>query len=269
MSWASADALDPFLLRAGLAGIGLALAAGPIGCFVIWRRMAYFGDATAHAALLGVALGLALEVPLMAAVLVAALAMAVWVSAASAGGRLSSDTALGVAAHGGLAAGLVAIALVPAQGIGLESFLFGDILAVTWADVATIWAGSAAILGLVAWRWRGLLTTTLNADLGAAEGWNPAIERLVLMAVLAGLVAVAFKVVGALLVTAMLIIPAAAARSAARTPEAMAVAAAVIGVMSVLLGLGTSLEADLPAGPAIVVAATALFALSRLTVPRP
>jgi len=252
--------LDPFLLRAGLAGLGLAVAAGPLGCFVVWRRMAYFGDATAHAAILGVALALALELPVALGVLLAALSMAMTVSA-SLGRGIAADTTLGVAAHGALALGLVSLDLIPGHTISLESYLFGDILAVTWADLGVIWGGTMAVTALLAWRWNGLLSATLSADLATAEGGSPRAAQLIIMLALAALVAVALKIVGALLITAMLIIPAATARTLARTPEAMAGIAVLLGVLAVVAGLAVSLIGDLQAGPAIVAAAVAFFAL--------
>ncbi len=250
--------LDDFMVRAGLAGVGLALAAGPLGCFVVWRRMAYFGDATAHAAILGVALALALDAPIFGGVLVTALLIGLLVSGAY-GERYASDTLLGVAAHGALAAGLVAIAFIPGLRVDLMGYLFGDILAVTPADLAVIWTGVLLVMGLLAWRWRALLTATLSPDLSAAAGDRPARERLVLTLALALLVAVALKVVGALLITAMLIVPAAAARALTRSPEAMAAAAGLIGAGAALAGLGVSYRWNSPAGPTIVVAAVAAF----------
>ncbi len=258
--------LGDFLARAALAGVGAALAAGPLGCFVVWRRMAYFGDATAHAAILGVALALALETPVFGGVLAAALAMAALISVAS-GKTYAADTLLGVAAHSALALGLVAASFLHGVRIDLMSYLFGDILAVTRIDLAVIWGGAALVCGLLAWRWDGLLTATLNADLAAAEGRDPRLERLALMLALAVLVAVAIKVVGALLITALLIIPAAAARSFTRTPEAMAGFAALIGAASALAGLAASYRFDTPAGPSIVAAAAAAFALSNILAP--
>jgi zinc transport system permease protein len=253
--------LDDFLARAVLAGCGVALAAGPLGCFVVWRRMAYFGDATAHAALLGVALALATELPVVAGVAIAATAMAVAVTAA-AGRTYAMDTLLGVAAHAGLAIGLVALSFLPGVRVDLIGYLFGDILAVTRGDLAVIYAGAGLVLALLAWRWRALVLSTLNADLAAAYGMAPARERAVLSLALALLVAVALKVVGALLITAMLIVPAAAARAFARTPEAMAVLAAGIGAAASVAGLAGSYRFDTPAGPSIVVAAVAALALA-------
>ena len=252
--------LSDFMLRATLAGIGTALAAGPLGCFVVWRRMAYFGDATAHASLLGVALGLATGLPLHLSVMVLALAMASVVSVA-AGRAYAMDTMLGVAAHGALATGLVAVAFLPGVRIDLVGYLFGDILAVGRTDLAVIWGGAALILALLAWRWTGLLTATLSPDLAAAEGADPEREKLFLTLALAALVALALKVVGALLITALLIIPAAAARTVARTPEGMAALAAVIGAGAATAGLWISYHADTPSGPTIVVTAMAMFLL--------
>lgn len=255
--------LDDFLIRAALAGIGVALAAGPLGCFVVWRRMAYFGDAVSHGALLGVALALGFQVSVIGGILVVALGLGLSVAALSAQGR-SMDTALGVLAHSALALGLVAIGFVQGVRVDLQAFLFGDILAVSRADLAVIWGGAALVLALLVWRWQALLTATLNAELARASGFNPAREQVVLIVALALVVAVAIKVVGALLISAMLLIPAAAARALARTPEAMALAAIALGILSVLGGLAMSLLLDTQTGPSIVTAAAALFAASLL-----
>jgi zinc transport system permease protein len=260
--------LDDFLLRALLAGIGVALAAGPLGCFVVWRRMAYFGDATAHAALLGVTFAIATSLPVLAGVALAALAMALTVSLA-AGRSHSADTLLGVASHAALAAGLVALSFMPGVRVDLMGYLFGDILAVTPPDLAVIFSGAVMIVALLAWRWRNLLLATLNEDLAASAGVDPRRERLILTLALALLVAVALKVVGVLLVTAMLIVPAAAARGFARTPEAMAAGAAAIGALSAAAGLAASWRLDTPAGPSIVVAAVLALLLVSAAARRP
>jgi zinc transport system permease protein len=253
--------LDDFILRAALAGLGVALAAAPLGCFVIWRRMAYFGDATSHAALLGVALALATDLPITAGVLLVALVMALVISTLS-GRNVSADALLGVMAHSALALGLVAVSLLPGQRVDLSSYLFGEILAVTRFDLAVIWGGALAVALLLAWRWSALLAATLNPDLAQASGGNPKREQLILTLALAIMVAVAIKVVGALLIAAMLIIPAATARPFARTPETMAIWAMVLGALAALGGLMASLEFDTPTGPSIVSIAAGLFALS-------
>ena len=252
---------DDFMVRAGLAGVGLALATGPLGSFVVWRRMAYFGDATAHAAILGVALALAFDLPVGLGTLAVALVMGVTVATLAARGW-AMDTTLGVLAHSALALGLVAISFVHGVRTDLSAYLFGDILAVTRRDLGFIWGGSVAVLGLLVWRWQRLLTATLNADLAHASGINPDRERLILTLALAVVVAVALKVVGALLIAAMLIIPAAAARALARTPEAMAGMAVLFGMVAALAGLGLSLWKDTPAGPSVVTAAAVIFVVS-------
>lgn len=253
--------LPDFLLRAGLAGVGLTLATGPLGSFVLWRRMAYFGDATAHASILGVALALALGLPVGLGTLAVALAMALTVAGLSARGW-AVDTTLGVLAHGALAVGLVAISFVHGVTVSLESYLFGEILAVGWGDVAAVWVGAGLVLAVLAWRWQGLLTTTLDPDLGRASGLDPDRERLWLTLALAVVIAVAIKLVGALLIAALLIIPAAAARALARGPEQMAALASGVGALSVVAGLWLSLSFDTPAGPSIAAMAAGLFALA-------
>lgn len=253
--------LDDFLVRAGLAGVGLSLATGPLGAFVVWRRMAYFGDATAHAAILGVALALATDLPIVAGTLVVALAMAVTVAMLAARGW-AMDTTLGVLAHAALAFGLVAVSFFPGVRTDLSAYLFGDILAVSRVDLGLIWGGALAVAALLAWRWQRLLTATLNEDLAHAAGIRPERERLVLVIALAVVVAVSLKVVGALLIAALLIIPAAAARGLARNPETMALMASALGALSAVGGLGLSLWQDTPAGPSIIVVAACLFAVS-------
>ena len=251
--------LDDFMTRATLAGIGVAFAAAPLGCFVVWRRMAYFGDATAHAAILGVALSLPLHMSIFAGATVVALLMALTVTLL-AGRGYAMDTLLGVLAHSALAFGLVAVSFLSGVRIDLMAYLFGDILAVSRADLAVIWGGAAIVVALIAWRWSALLTATLNEDLAYASGLDPKREQLILTLALAITVAVAIKVVGVLLIAAMLIIPAAAARSLARTPEAMALIAAAIGGISAALGLRAAYVLDTPAGPSIVCVAAIIFA---------
>lgn len=256
---------DEFLLRALLAGLGLVLATGPLGSFVVWRKMAYFGDATAHAAILGVALSFAFNLPIYAGILAVAIAVALIVSTLAGRGH-QIDTALGVMAHSALALGLVAVSFLPDVRVDLNAYLFGDILSVRWSDVVWVWAGSLAVLALLAWRWSGLITATVNEELAQASGVNPGRERLALTLALALTVALSIKIVGALLIAALLIIPAAAARSRSRTPEAMAAGSMLVGGISVVAGLGASLRFDTPAGPSIVVAAFGLFLLSLVKV---
>jgi zinc transport system permease protein len=255
--------LDDFMVRATLAGLGVVLAAAPLGCFVVWRRMAYFGDATAHASILGVALALAFNVSIFGGVLSVALIMALTVSAL--GGRgYAMDTLLGVMAHSSLAFGLVAVSFIDGVRIDLMAYLFGDILAVGRVDLLVIWGGAALVVLLLVARWSALLTSTLNPDLASAAGISPRREQLILSLALAMVVAVAIKVVGVLLIAAMLLIPAAAARPFSRTPERMALIAVVIGAVSVLAGIQLAFQFDTPTGPTIVCVAAVLFCAASL-----
>lgn len=255
--------LDDFMVRASIAGLGVAIAAAPLGCFVVWRRMAYFGDATAHAAILGIALSLSLSTPIFAGVLVMSLLMALLVSTLS-GRGYAMDTLLGALAHCALAFGLVAVSFLSGVRIDLMAYLFGDILAVRTTDLAFIWGGAVLVLLFIGSRWSALLTATLNTDVAYADGINPKNEQLGLILSLAIVVAVAIKIVGVLLIAAMLIVPAAAARPFSRTPGAMVVVAAVIGSIAVLGGLQTAYHLDTPTGPTIVSVAAILFAASNL-----
>ena len=255
--------LDDFMVRATLAGVGVALAAAPLGSFVVWRRMAYFGDATAHAAILGVALSLAFSLSIFTGAMAVALLMALTVSVLT-GRGYAMDTLLGVLAHSALAFGLVAVSFLSGIRIDLMAYLFGDILSVSRGDLAVIWGGAGVVIALMWWRWSALLTATLSEELAYASRIDPKREQLVLTLALAITVAVAIKVVGVLLIAAMLIIPAAAARPLARTPEGMVLSGALIGAGCAVLGLRLAYQFDTPAGPSIVCVAALCFALTSL-----
>ena len=223
--------ISEFILRAALAGIGVALVAAPLGCFVVWRRMAYFGDTMAHSALLGAAAAIAFDIDATLGVFVVSVLVALALLALERRGGLATDTLLGLLSHSALAVGLVVMGFMTGLRLDLFGYLFGDILAVGTNDLILIWGGGAVILAALLRIWRPLLAA----------------------------IAIAMKIVGILLITALLIIPAAAARRMARTPEMMAVMAAVIGALAVAGGLGAAVAGDTPAGPTIVVAALALF----------
>jgi len=262
------DALLPdwpaFLVRAWLAGIGLALIAGPLGCFVVWRRMAYFGDTLAHAALLGVVLGTLLDLDPLFGIVAAGLLVALLLVALQQQRRLAGDTLLGILAHASLALGLVALGFMESVRIDLLGYLFGDVLAVTTGDLVFIGSGAVVLLLLLAMAWQRLLLATLHEELARAEGAPVLGLQLFLVTLLAFTVAMAMKIVGILLITAMLVIPAATARALASTPERMAVLASLAGMLAVTLGLAVSYRLDSAAGPTIVVAALLLFAMAQL-----
>ncbi|MFB9947334.1 metal ABC transporter permease [Rhizobium puerariae] len=253
---------DDFFTRALVAGIGVALTAGPLGCFVVWRRMAYFGDTMAHSALLGVALSLFFQVNLLVSVFGVAVAVSLLLLALQRRQSLSADALLGILSHSALAIGLVLVAFMTWVRIDLVAFLFGDILAVTRADIALIWAGGVLVIGALIALWRPLIASTVSEDVAEAEGMKPAQAKLLFMLLMALVIAIAMKIVGIMLITALLIIPAATARRFSASPEVMAVLASVIGALAVIGGLFGSLTYDTPSGPSIVVAALLLFILS-------
>ncbi|WP_024684510.1 zinc ABC transporter permease subunit ZnuB [Pseudomonas syringae] len=251
-----------FLLYALLAGVALAVVAGPLGSFVVWRRMAYFGDTLSHAALLGVALGFLLDISPTIAVTVGCLLLAVLLVTLQQRQPLASDTLLGILAPSTLSLGLVVLSFMHEVRIDLMAYLFGDLLAISPADLGWILGGSTLVLVLIVALWRPLLAMTVHEELARVEGLPVATLRMTLMLLIAVVIAVAMKIVGVLLITSLLIIPAAAAQRHARSPEQMALGASLLGVIAVCTGLSLSWFKDTPAGPSIVVSAAALFLLS-------
>ena len=254
--------LDDFFTRALIAGLGVAAVAGPLGCFVVWRRLAYFGDTLAHAALLGVALAFLLQINLTLAVFVVSAGVSIALLLLQRRATLSSDALLGLLSHSALALGLLALAFMTWVRIDLIGLLFGDILAVSKLDIVVIYAGGSLVLVLLAAAWHRLFAATVNPELAKAEGLNPDGANMLLMLLMASVIAISIKIVGVLLITALLIIPAATARRFASGPEQMAVLAALFGIGSVVGGLFGSLQWDTPSGPTIVAAALGFFLLS-------
>lgn len=253
--------MDDFLWRAILGAALLGAAAGPLGCFVLWRRMAYLGESLAHMGLLGAGLGLAIGIAPVAGV--AAVTLAAGLVMARAGGRhIPAGTFVGLVGHVGLALGFIVLSTMETVRADLLGYLFGDVLALSPADIYAVAAGSVAMLAALRLMWRPLLAIAVNRDIAVAEGQNPALADLAFLILVAGLVALALKIVGALLIVALILIPPAAARPLAKTPEGMAVMASVIGALAAPLGIAGAYAADIPAGPAIVLAVAALFILT-------
>jgi zinc transport system permease protein len=256
--------MDDFIWRALIAGLVVAVVAGTLGVFVVWRRMAYFGDSLSHSALLGIALGILTGVNTTISLLVVCLGIAVLVVWMESRQRLSHDTLLGIFAHSSLSLGLVALSLIQGLRIDLMAYLFGDILAVTQDELYWIIAGGAAVLVALLIIWRPLLALTVNEDLARVEGVRVDMMRLLFMLLMALVVAVAMKLVGVLLITSLLIIPAAVARRFSHSPEQMALLAVIAGSVAVAGGMAVSLQWDTPTGPSIVVVASLLFMVVNL-----
>ncbi len=256
--------MDDFILRALAAGLGVALIAGPLGVFVVWRRMAYFGDTLAHSALLGVALGFLLGISVNLSVITLSVLLALMLVGMNGNRQLSSDTQLGILAHSALSLGLVVMAFETGVRVDLMSYLFGDILAVTTKDLIWVWGGGLTAMMILRVIWRPLLALTVHEELAQVEGIRVAPVRMTFMVLIALVIAVSMKIVGVLLITSMMLIPAAVARRFSRTPEQMALLAALAGALAVVLGLAGSWYWDTPTGPSIVVAAALLFLSSQV-----
>ena len=256
--------MDDFLILALAAGIGVSMVAGPLGCFLVWRRMSYFGATLSHTALLGVALGILFGFNPLVGVVVTCMVVAVAVFSMERDTRFASDTILGILAHGMLAIGLVLIAFIESFRIDIMSYLFGDILAVSEGDLISIYGGGVVCLALLAFIWRGLLSMSVDEELALVEGIQVNSIRLIFMLMISFVIAVAMKIVGIMLIISMLIIPPATARRFSRTPEQMAVYAVLVGCLSVIGGLTASATIDTPAGPSIVVFSMILFFITAM-----
>ena len=253
---------DDFFIRALIAGIGIAIVTGPLGCLVIWRRLSYFGDTLSHSALLGVTLAYAFSINISLSVFIISGIVALTLLSLQKRTKLAGDSLLGLLAHSTLAIGLVLIGFLSSIRFDLMGLLFGDILAVTLEDIFIIWFGGLIILGILYYIWKSIFAATVNYDLAAAEGMKPDLSNFIFTILLAGVIAISIKMIGALLITGLLLIPAATARSLSNNPFQMVILSILVGITSVITGLFGSLELNTASGPSIVVAALVLFILS-------
>ena len=255
--------LPSFIWIAFFTGLLIALAAAPLGVFVVWQRQSYFGATIAHSALLGVAIALLMQWNLTLSVIIVAILIALSIHWLNHHTQLSSDTLLGILAHSGLAVGLILISLADTIQVDVMSFLFGDILTVSKQDLGLIALTTLIVLAFFIKHWQDLLNITLNPSLAEVEGVAVKRVQLYFTLLLAVLIALSMKIVGILLITALLIIPAAAARPFSRSPEQMLKFTLLISLLSLFIGMGSAFYWDLPTGPAIVFAASVLFLLTQ------
>ena len=259
---------DDFFIRSLIAGIGIAIVTGPLGCLVIWRRLSYFGDTLSHSALLGVTLAYAFSINISLSVFIISGIVALTLLSLQKKTKLAGDSLLGLLAHSTLAIGLVLIGFLSSIRFDLMGLLFGDILAVTLEDIFIIWFGGLIILGILYYIWKSIFAATVNYDLAAAEGMKPDLSNFIFTLLLAGVIAISIKMIGALLITGLLLIPAATARSLSSNPRQMVILSILVGIISVILGLFSSLELNTASGPSIIVAALVLFILSLISFKR-
>ena len=253
---------DDFFIRALFAGIGVAFVTGPLGCFVVWRRLSYFGDTLAHSALLGVTIAFSLEFNIALSVFITSSVVALFLIQLQKKTNLPGDALLGLLAHSSLGVGLVAIGFLSFIRFDVMGLLFGDILAVNVNDLLVIWIGGALILIILKLIWKPLFASTVNYELAEAEGLNPERAKAIFTLLMAAIIAISIKMIGLLLITGMLIIPAAMARNVSNSPKGMIIFSVIGGLLSVFLGLFSSLNFNTPSGPSIIVAALMLFIIS-------
>ena len=254
--------LDDFFVRALVAGIGMAIVAGPLGCFVIWRRLAYFGDTLAHSGLLGVTIGFILNIDLSFSVFVISGIIAFFLLVLQKKTKLAGDSLLGLLAHSSLAIGLVFIAILSSIRFDLMGLLLGDILSVSINDILIIWFGGGLLLLVLFFIWKSLFAATISYDLAKAEGMSPELSNYIFTILLAGIIAISIKMIGVLLITGLLLIPSAMSRNFSNSPKQMIIFSIIGGVISVIIGLFCSLQLNTPSGPSIIVASMFLFILS-------
>ena len=253
---------DDFFIRALFAGLGIALVTGPLGCFVVWRRLSYFGDTLAHSALLGVTMAYTLDLNIAISVFLISSVIALILIQLQKKTNLPGDALLGLLAHSSLAVGLVVIGFLTFIRFDIMGLLFGDILAVTTDDLLIIWTGGVLILLVLKLIWKPLFASTVNYELAEAEGLNPDRAKAIFTILMAAVIAISIKMVGLLLITGMLIIPAAMARNISDSPQKMVIFSIIGGLLSVVLGLYSSLEFNTSSGPSIIAASLVLFILS-------
>ena len=253
---------DDFFTRALIAGIGIAIIAGPLGCLVIWRRLSYFGDTLSHSELLGVTLAYSFSFNITFSVFIISAVVALLLINLQKRTKLAGDSLLGLLAHSTLAIGLVLIGFLTSIRFDLMGLLFGDILAVDVEDITIVYLGGAAILLILYFIWKSLFSARVNYDLSAAEGMRPEVSNFIFTLLLAGVIALSIKMIGALLITGLLLIPAAIARNISSSPRQMVIISTLAGVVSVIAGLFVSLEINTSSGPSIIVVALLLFIIS-------
>ena len=257
---------DDFFIRALIAGIGIALVTGPLGCFIIWRRLSFFGDTLSHSALLGVTIAFFFELNIAFSVFLISSAIALMLLKLQKTTKLPGDALLGLLAHSSLAVGLVVIGFLTTIRFDIMGLLFGDILAVNEIDLLIIWIGGTLILIILKYIWKPLFASTVNHELAEAEGMNPDKMNAIFTVLLAAIIAISIKIVGLLLITGMLIMSAAMARNVSNNPTQMVKLSIIGGLLAVIIGLFTSLEINTPSGPSIITAALVLFCLTLIKI---
>jgi zinc transport system permease protein len=254
--------LDDFLVRSVIAGLIMVVIAAPMGCLMVWQRLAFLSDTLGHAAVMGVGLGLLLEVTPVFGVLAVALLIVFSLNRVNSFNSALSETTLAIISHTGLAGGIILVGLLPAQSVNLEAILFGDLLATTSADLIRLLITTVVLLLLLLHHWRSFVAVSVSREIAQAEGIEVRKVQFLMYIMIALLVAVMMKVMGVLLIAAMLVIPTTSARLFSRSPEQMVAVSAFYGLGALVGGISSSFQFDWQTGPAIVVSATMLLLIT-------
>lgn len=255
--------LDPFIIRALIAGVGIASISGVLGCFVIWKRLAYFADSIAHSTILGVALGFVAEIATEIGVIIVCFAFIIFLLWLQKNKALATDTLLCILTYTSLSIGMVIISVI-GQRFDIHSYLFGDILTVTLNEIYLIYIGGFITLIILMLNWSSFILMTIHEDLAAAEGVPVLLINSIFMFLIMIVVIVSIRIVGVILITSMLIIPAASARYLTHSPKNMAIVASLLCVASIIIGILCSNMLDIFCGPSIVISSAAIFMLTLL-----
>ena len=257
-----ADWLDEYLWRSIAAGLIMVSIAAPMGCLMVWQRLAFLSDTLGHAAVLGVGVGLMLQLVPIVGVLAVALLIVFSLSRVSNFNTALSETTLAIISHTGLAGGIILVGLLPARSVNLEAILFGDLLATSRTDLLELLATTLVLAVLLVRHWREFVALSVSREIAQAEGIAVRRVQFLMYAMIALLVAVMMKVMGVLLIAAMLVIPTSSARLFSSSPEQMVAISALYGLGALGGGIASSYHFDWQTGPAIVVSATALLLVS-------
>lgn len=251
--------LPEFFWLAAMAGTCVALLCGPMGSLMVWQRMSYFGDTLAHAGLLGVALATVLSLNVWAATIAVCVLIGGGLRLLERQQMVPEDALLGLLSHAVLAVGIILASSLKTARLNMSGLLFGDILALGLSDVLAIMVVTGLVLCGVWKIWAPLLSSIVSVALAQLEGVPVARVRTQYILLLSMVIALAVKVVGVLLITALLVIPAASTRFISRSPEKMALFSSLLGIAAVWLGLGLSFSQNWPAGPSIIVVSVLFF----------
>ena len=254
--------LDDFLVRSVIAGLIMVTIAAPMGCLMVWQRLAFLSDTLGHAAVMGVGLGLLLEVTPIFGVLAVALLIVFALNRVNSFNTALSETTLAIISNPGLAGGIILVGLLPAQSVNLEAILFGDLLATTTGDLIRLLVSTVLLLLVLQHYWQSFVAVSVSREIAQAEGIEVRKVQFLMYIMIALLVAVMMKVMGVLLIAAMLVIPTTSARLFSRSPEQMVAVSALYGLGALAGGISSSFQFDWQTGPAIVVSATILLLLT-------